>query len=72
MNLQSMIAAYIAADKPVHVGLIGVGKFGSMFLAQMPTSIGPTAPADAAIVPRSRTRRTRLTAESRMSGDGPP
>jgi predicted homoserine dehydrogenase-like protein len=33
MNLQSMLAARIAADKPVRVGLIGAGKFGSMFLA---------------------------------------
>ena len=30
MNLQSMLAARIAADKPVRVGLIGAGKFGSM------------------------------------------
>ena len=29
MNLQSMLAARIAADKPVRVGLIGAGKFGA-------------------------------------------
>jgi predicted homoserine dehydrogenase-like protein len=40
MNLQSMLAARIAADKPVPVGLIGAGKFGSMFLAQVPSIAG--------------------------------
>jgi predicted homoserine dehydrogenase-like protein len=36
MNLQSLLAARVEADKPVRVGLIGAGKFGSMFLAQAP------------------------------------
>jgi predicted homoserine dehydrogenase-like protein len=40
MNLQSMLAARVAADKPVRVGLIGAGKFGSMFLAQVPSIVG--------------------------------
>jgi predicted homoserine dehydrogenase-like protein len=40
MNLQTMLAARIAAQKPVHVGLIGAGKFGSMFLAQVPSIAG--------------------------------
>src|SRR5215469_4993010 len=40
MNLQSLLAARIAADKPVRVGLIGAGKFGSMFLAQVPSIAG--------------------------------
>jgi predicted homoserine dehydrogenase-like protein len=40
MNLQSMLAARIAAGKPVRVGLIGAGKFGSMFLAQVPSIAG--------------------------------
>jgi predicted homoserine dehydrogenase-like protein len=39
MNLQ-LLAARIAADKPVRVGLIGAGKFGSMFLAQVPSIAG--------------------------------
>jgi len=39
MNLQSLLAARVEAGKPVRVGLIGAGKFGSMFLAQVP-SIG--------------------------------
>jgi predicted homoserine dehydrogenase-like protein len=40
MNLQSLLAARIAADQPVRVGLIGAGKFGSMFLAQVPSIAG--------------------------------
>ena len=28
------------ADRPVQVGLIGAGKFGSMFLSQVPTTVG--------------------------------
>jgi len=40
MNLQSLLAARVAANKPVRVGLIGAGKFGSMFLAQVPSIRG--------------------------------
>src|SRR5947207_6710271 len=40
MNLQSLLAARVEADKPVRVGLIGAGKFGSMFLAQVPSIAG--------------------------------
>ncbi len=36
MNLHAMLAARAEAGKPVRVGLIGAGKFGSMFLAQAP------------------------------------
>ena len=35
MNLQSKLAARVAAGKPVRVGLVGAGKFGSMFLSQV-------------------------------------
>lgn len=34
MNLSSMLAARAAEGRPVRVGLIGAGKFGSMILAQ--------------------------------------
>src|SRR3984885_8356167 len=40
MNLQARLAARIDANKPVRVGLIGAGKFGSMFLAQVPSIKG--------------------------------
>ena len=34
MNLHTMLAARAAAGRPVRVGLIGAGKFGSMILSQ--------------------------------------
>jgi predicted homoserine dehydrogenase-like protein len=40
MNLQSLLAARSDANKPVRAGLIGAGKFGSMFLAQVPSIKG--------------------------------
>jgi predicted homoserine dehydrogenase-like protein len=40
MNLHALLAARRDAGKPVRVGLIGAGKFGSMFLAQVPTIAG--------------------------------
>ena len=40
MNLQPLLAARVATGKPVRVGLIGAGKFGSMFLAQAPAIAG--------------------------------
>ena len=40
MNLQAMLAERVEAGKPVRVGLIGAGKFGSMFLAQVPSIAG--------------------------------
>ena len=40
MNLQSLLAARVQAGRPVRVGLIGAGKFGSMFLAQVPHTAG--------------------------------
>ena len=40
MNLQPLLAARIDANKPVRAGLIGAGKFGSMFLAQVPSIKG--------------------------------
>jgi predicted homoserine dehydrogenase-like protein len=40
MNLQAILAARVDAGKPVRIGLIGAGKFGSMFLAQVPSIAG--------------------------------
>ena len=34
MNLHAMLTARAEGGKPVRVGLIGAGKFGSMVLAQ--------------------------------------
>ena len=40
MNLSRLAAARADAGNPVRVGLIGAGKFGSMFLAQVPHIAG--------------------------------
>jgi predicted homoserine dehydrogenase-like protein len=40
MNLHRLAQQRAAAGRPVQVGLIGAGKFGSMFLAQVPTMPG--------------------------------
>jgi predicted homoserine dehydrogenase-like protein len=40
MNLYSLLRQRQAAEKPVRVALIGAGKFGSMFLAQVPHTPG--------------------------------
>ena len=40
MFLQNAISKRIDNDNPVKVALIGAGKFGSMFLSQVPTTLG--------------------------------
>ncbi|WGF88523.1 NAD(P)H-dependent oxidoreductase [Marinivivus vitaminiproducens] len=40
MNLSRMLRARAEEGRPVKVGLIGAGKFGSMFLAQVRTTVG--------------------------------
>jgi predicted homoserine dehydrogenase-like protein len=44
MNLHHLLNARRAAGKPVRVALIGAGKFGSMFLAQVPHTPGLEVP----------------------------
>jgi len=40
MNLYSMLQKREAEGRPLHVGLIGAGKFGAMYLAQVPKTPG--------------------------------
>jgi predicted homoserine dehydrogenase-like protein len=51
MNLSSLLAARHAAGKPVRVALIGAGKFGSMFLSQVPHTPGLEVPVIADLDP---------------------
>src|SRR5258705_2376017 len=44
MNLSHLLNARRAAGKPVRVALIGAGKFGSMFLSQLPHTPGLEVP----------------------------
>ena len=40
MNLHRLLGQRLEAGRPVRIGLIGAGKFGSMFLSQVPTTPG--------------------------------
>jgi predicted homoserine dehydrogenase-like protein len=51
MNLHRLLQQRAAAGKPVRVGLIGAGKFGSMFLNQVPTMPGLEVPVIADLDP---------------------
>jgi predicted homoserine dehydrogenase-like protein len=56
MNLHRLLQKRLDAGRPVRVGLIGAGKFGSMFLAQVPTTPGLEVAAIADLAPdRART-----------------
>ena len=44
MNLHRLLQQRAAAGRPVRVGLIGAGKFGSMFLSQVPHTPGLEVP----------------------------
>ncbi len=52
MNLHRLLRERLAKNRPpVRVGLIGAGKFGSMFLAQIPTMPGVEVPVIADLDP---------------------
>jgi predicted homoserine dehydrogenase-like protein len=51
MNLYSLLQKRLAGGRPVRVGLIGAGKFGSMFLTQVPTTPGLEVAAIADLAP---------------------
>src|SRR5260370_2064325 len=40
MSLHGMLLARAAEGNPLRIGLIGAGKFGSMYLSQIPTTPG--------------------------------
>jgi predicted homoserine dehydrogenase-like protein len=78
MNLQAMLAARVPARGPIRVGLIGAGKFGSMFLTQVPAIAGIEVAAIADLDPErakaacrnvgwdaARIARTRFVARGR-------
>src|SRR5712692_7375879 len=61
MNLSSKLRARAEAGKPVRIGLIGAGKFGSMFLAQAPRTPGFHVVAVADLAPdRARAALARV------------
>ncbi|MGH6959962.1 MAG: NAD(P)H-dependent oxidoreductase, partial [Dongiaceae bacterium] len=52
MNLHRLLRERAAQDRPVHVGLIGAGKFGTMFLAQARVTPGLHVVAVADLLPQ--------------------
>jgi predicted homoserine dehydrogenase-like protein len=66
MNLYRLLQQRAANGHPVRVGLIGAGKFGSMFLSQVPTTPGLEVSAIADLSPdraRAACRRVGWTDE---------
>ena len=51
MNLYRLLQKRAATGRPVRVGLIGAGKFGSMFLSQVPSTPGLEVAAIADLSP---------------------
>ena len=40
MSLHAKLLERAAANRPIRIGLIGAGKFGSMYLSQIPRTPG--------------------------------
>ena len=57
MNLTDLLEARRRRGTPVRAALIGAGKFGSMFLAQVPSIPGLEVPLIADLRMRSRERQ---------------
>jgi predicted homoserine dehydrogenase-like protein len=53
MNLYAKLQQRAAANKPIRIGLIGAGKFGTMYLAQIPRTPGVHLVAIADLSPNS-------------------
>ncbi|HLW26644.1 MAG TPA: Gfo/Idh/MocA family oxidoreductase, partial [Kiloniellales bacterium] len=51
MNLYALLQRRMDAGKPIRVTVIGAGKFGSMFLAQVPHTRGLEVAAIADLSP---------------------
>ena len=60
MSLQTLMARRLESRGPIRVGLIGAGKFGSMFLSQVPTSTG----IDVTVIADLDVARARGTCEA--------
>jgi predicted homoserine dehydrogenase-like protein len=66
MNLHRLLGQRLEQGRPVRVGLIGAGKFGSMFLSQVPSTPGIEVAAIADLAPdraREACRRVGWTEE---------
>ena len=59
MYLHAELRRRVESERPVRVGLIGAGKFGSMFLAQVPSTRGLRVSAIADLDPEGARRACR-------------
>jgi predicted homoserine dehydrogenase-like protein len=59
VNLYRLLQKRVAEGRPVRVGLIGAGKFGSMFLSQVPTTPGLEVAAIADLSPERARKACR-------------
>ena len=69
MIIQSLNSQRIDNNEPVKVALIGAGKFGSMFLSQVPTTPGLEIVIIADLIPDNARRAvsyTHLTLPTRL------
>jgi predicted homoserine dehydrogenase-like protein len=64
MSLHRMLLARAAENKPLRIGLIGAGKFGAMYLSQIPTTPGIHLLGIADLSPPGRARTWRGSAGS--------
>ena len=78
MYIQDQLRERAASARPVRVGLIGAGKFGSMFLSQVPTTLGLEVSVIADLDPDRARAACRtvgwsdaLLARTRFTDDGP-
>ena len=71
MNLMHKLAARAEAGRPVRVGLIGAGKFGSMFLSQVPTIPGLEVAAIADLDPDRAREACRQVGWDARASPGP-
>jgi len=56
MSLHAKLQQRATDGEPIRIGLIGAGKFGSMYLAQLPRTPGVHLVAIADLSPARRTR----------------
>src|SRR6201994_2244188 len=70
MNLYRLLQKRAASGRPVRVGLIGAGKFGSMFLSEVPTTPGLQVTAIADLSPERARQACRNVgwSEERIAG----
>ncbi|MGE0423629.1 MAG: NAD(P)H-dependent oxidoreductase [Reyranellaceae bacterium] len=69
MNLHSMLQRRAAEGRPLRIGVIGAGKFGSMYLSQIPTTPGVHLVGIADISPvRAKENLARLGWKPEVTG----